>query len=397
MTTIVLKSGISVYTPLLLGEVRQYLQGGNKSGSFRAWIDNTMTTYPIELSAQDIAYIDISGSAPQSGVKSTIVGYSVPVLPIVNSQTSVADLYNADVSSYRAISVQITSTGTNTISWQGSNDNIAWYGINAQRVSTGSLVTSSSTADLYIAPVLYKYFRLRCTAWTSGIANAVVVLFSDPQGTNSVLATPSTNFPVIGSVAAGSAIGVTAPVRIGGSDGTNVRSILTDLSGSLTVGNSLKPTYTVSVQNAAPISVNYVVAALESGTTKIMRLRRIIIPNIGNATAAQKTVISILRTTAASTGGTTVTPALRDTSDSAYSGIAKTTNPTITSGTVLYQTSAYTPTTLGAFTPMIIDFAHPNMKAIIANVGIANGLAIRIDNGAAGYANLDIILEFTEE
>jgi hypothetical protein len=163
-------------------------------------------------------------------------------------------------------------------------------------------------------------------------------------------------------------------------------------------GNPNKSTYAISILNAAPVSANYILATIEAGASKILRLKRITIGNIGNATAAQKTVFSILRTTAASTGGVVNTPVLFDSTDSAYSGIARITSPTITAGTVLYQTSAYTPTTVGSFNQLVIDFTKLLfMKPITIAAGITNGIALRVDNGAAGYANLDLILEFTEE
>lgn len=164
---------------------------------------------------------------------------------------------------------------------------------------------------------------------------------------------------------------------------------------------SVRPTFNIYVQGAAPISASFNLAIIESGASPaITKLRRIIIWNPGNATAAQKTNFSIYRETTASSAGTAFTPIAHDSSDTAFTGVARITNPT--AGTLganpIYRFSLFTPAALAAFTPLVFDFTNNNLtKGLIIPTGITNGLLFRADNGAAGYANLDFTIELTEE
>ena len=142
------------------------------------------------------------------------------------------------------------------------------------------------------------------------------------------------NQVAVGAVSDAGAVGSTAPLMVAGSDGTLVRRLATDPTGGLVLGNPRKATYTLNLIGATPTSANYILAAIEAGASKTMRLRRVIIHQVGVFTAAARCVLSLLRTTAAATGGGAATPAPLEAADGAYSGLAKITNPAITAGTV---------------------------------------------------------------
>ena len=93
-----------------------------------------------------------------------------------------------DVTEYKTISLQLTGTWVGTVTFQGSNDNGAFYDIVAQ--NTTSLTTPySSTATvvgLWNIPVVYKYFRARVTTYTSGTFSGTAYGHKEDKALNSV-------------------------------------------------------------------------------------------------------------------------------------------------------------------------------------------------------------------
>ena len=173
-----------------------------------------------------------------------------------------------------------------------------------------------------------------------------------------------------------------------------------DTGGSLVQGTSSRPTYAVNTLTAAPTAANYTVLTIEAGAAKIPRLRRVIISHPGFGTAAAALTFEVIRTTAASSVGTVVTPSVYDTSvpDAAYSGVARSNGPTITAGTQITTFTIFQPATLpGAFTPVVFEFYGQNSKPLVIPTGVTNGLALRCINGNAGATGFCASLEFTEE
>ena len=205
------------------------------------------------------------------------------------------------------------------------------------------------------------------------------------------------NLVSVGAVAHGSAIGTTAPVMQGGSDGTNIRRVLVDLAGSPTIGNSAKRTYHQTVRGVAAASANYVLFAINAGASGIVRLRRIWILNPGMITAPALLQLELIRITAAASAGTTVTPPPAEAADAAFSGIMRTTNPTITAGTSLMSVDLWVPGAVGPFAPQLIIDQDLVAKDLTIAAGVTNGLALRAVNGGAGAASLSLRLTFTEE
>lgn len=178
------------------------------------------------------------------------------------------------------------------------------------------------------------------------------------------------------------------------------KSLITDNAGALTQGSSQKPTYGLDSLVGAPATANYVLLAIESGPTKITRVRRLVISNPGAGVAAALLTFELIRTTAAGSGGTTQVPPLYDTSgtDAAYSGICRKDGSTITAGTQLRTFSIFQPAVpAGVFSPFIYEFYGQIAKSLTIPAGTANGLAFRCINGNAGAANFAASFEFTEE
>lgn len=176
------------------------------------------------------------------------------------------------------------------------------------------------------------------------------------------------------------------------------KSLTLDSSASLTQGNSAKPTYSFSTLVAAPATANYVIMNFEAGATKTVRLRRLIISNPGAGVALAGLTFELIRTTAASSAGTTKTPAPHDTTSAAFSGVARTDGATITAGTQITTFTIVEPaTTAGAFTPAVFEFYGQMSQAITIPAGITNGLALRCINGNTGAAGFCASMELTDE
>lgn len=104
-----------------------------------------------------------------------------------------ADLIpSVDVSKYAYVSLQVTGTWAGVLSVQGSNDNSTWSAVNLQALTSGSSgVTSTiSINTLAVAPIFFKYLRVRMTSYTSGTANGAAYFSAtgpDSLGADTVL------------------------------------------------------------------------------------------------------------------------------------------------------------------------------------------------------------------
>jgi hypothetical protein len=83
-----------------------------------------------------------------------------------------------DVGLYRDISLQIVITGTNTTTFQASNDNSNWFSTTCVTVASGVTVPAQTTAanGLFHCPVAYRYFRAQITAFTSGSSTGTAII-----------------------------------------------------------------------------------------------------------------------------------------------------------------------------------------------------------------------------
>lgn len=159
--------------------------------------------------------------------------------------------------------------------------------------------------------------------------------------------------------------------------------------------NSDKATYAVNFNRDATAAMD--LCAIESGTTKIVRIRKIVITNPGIQGTAGLRTLSLIRTTTAGANNT-VTPPKLDSGDGAYSGIAasgRTGGDLGTAGTTILSIPVYVPTALAAFSPIVIEFGD-DAKAPTSIAGIANGLSLR-DSGAASAEKMCGFVIFTEE
>jgi hypothetical protein len=125
--------------------------------------------------SSDLATVDPTSKAIRvtsynsDGVEGT---REIPISIAVASISAEDDdiISSLNVSDYKFISLQLTGTWVGTVSFQGSNDNGTFYNIVSQDATTiGSPFSASVTANALVRiPVLFKYLRIRCTAYTSG-------------------------------------------------------------------------------------------------------------------------------------------------------------------------------------------------------------------------------------
>jgi hypothetical protein len=163
-----------------------------------------------------------------------------------------------DTTGYQSIAITITGpAATATIGFQTTNDRSSMTSITSNCAvfqtqtwaSPSTTLVNASAGTTAVTPVAGQWFRVVCTAYTSGVAGVVVVLRSTPMtlvgynaainvsaigGTATVATTPAGMMPVAGNIAPGTAP-TANPVLVGGIDNTAsgglTRRFLMDTSG----------------------------------------------------------------------------------------------------------------------------------------------------------------------
>ena len=117
---------------------------------------------------------------------------SLPIAIPLTDVTALNDdlLSSLDVSQYKFISLQLTGTWSGTVSFQGSNDGGTFYPIVTSNPSGGLANGESSTTEnrLVKIPTIYKFVRIRVTAYTSGIVEGVAYGHRDENSSGLIAA-----------------------------------------------------------------------------------------------------------------------------------------------------------------------------------------------------------------
>jgi hypothetical protein len=93
------------------------------------------------------------------------------------------DLISMDVAAYKWVTIQSTGTFVATLTFQFSNDGITWVTPNATfyDVAGGTFQNSVTlTGKFIMAPLSFRYFRVRTSTYTSGTPAVTVLLTSVP-------------------------------------------------------------------------------------------------------------------------------------------------------------------------------------------------------------------------
>jgi hypothetical protein len=161
------------------------------------------------------------------------------------------------------------------------------------------------------------------------------------------------------------------------------------------------PTYFALGEAVSIATANDHIMCLNAGASLKVRVLRIRIEQVANATAATVSRFQLYRTTtAAPTGGTAVTPNPLETSDAA-AGAAGRTLPTAkgTEATLLQSTAMVWRQAVGTTTAQVDDAwewtPSPWGKPLIIPAGTTNGLAIKNFSAVAG-ATVNVLFEFIE-
>ena len=118
------------------------------------------------------------------------VANSVPDVLTVNPVTAVNNdvIASFDASAYKFVSFQLTGTWVGTVKFQGSNDNGTFEDIVVQ--NTGVVLEPyvlSMTANGGVKiPVLFKWLRVRVTAYTSGSVTGTAFGYHDDANTGQI-------------------------------------------------------------------------------------------------------------------------------------------------------------------------------------------------------------------
>jgi hypothetical protein len=188
---------------------------------------------------------------------------------------------------YTTISVHLLqNSGAANVGLEQSNDGVTWQTMGGFVLSSGFLqatLTGNSTGQFLIYPAIARLFRITMGNPTGTVRGVVylrsgsILSFAQAMGSLAATATISGTPTVTasGPTAAGSAHGSNNPVQISGSDGTNVRRILTDTAGNTTVVGHVTTGATLipATSNRGPVLVG--AADLEQ------RAQRMVVDGLG--------------------------------------------------------------------------------------------------------------------
>lgn len=100
------------------------------------------------------------------------------------SLTATGDLFSTDMTGYESVTVQITSAGSATVSFETSNDNSTWVacaGFQPLNVGDGgAAITNAGAARMLMFRRTGRYFRARVSSYTSGTVTHTSVLSKNP-------------------------------------------------------------------------------------------------------------------------------------------------------------------------------------------------------------------------
>jgi hypothetical protein len=125
--------------------------------------------------SSDLATIDPVSKAVRATLYNSSGEEGTRELPVDINVSPVTEVGNdvissIDVTEFKFISLQLTGVWVGTVSFQGSNDNGTFYNVVSQDATSTTFPFSPirETNGLIKIPVIYKYFRARVTAYTSG-------------------------------------------------------------------------------------------------------------------------------------------------------------------------------------------------------------------------------------
>lgn len=209
---------------------------------------------------QPVVGYDTNGYA--MGLRVNARGHVVPSDQEIVSRSldRVGSIVLVETTGYNSVVVQLAGTWAGTQTFEVSNDGTSWNACAGWAVAGGAAPVTSATANgHWVLPCAGRFFRVRFSTYTSGIAAVNLVLKNQPAffptSSPSIAANSSVNLAqfgatavvnagVAGMAAVGGNIAVGSaptanPIPCGGWDGTNTRRVLLDATnGGVVLGSN---------------------------------------------------------------------------------------------------------------------------------------------------------------
>lgn len=160
--------------------------------------------------------------------------------------------------------------------------------------------------------------------------------------------------------------------------------------------------YTVIASTISVATSTDHILEIMAGSTLNVKIRRIRIEQLANATTAALDSFLLMRVTTAGTGGTAITPGKLDNSDSAAGCTAMTlpsskgSESTEIRRETLVMRQAFLTTAAQPEESIEWDFDRPRIKPLIIAAGTSNGICIKNGSAIAG-ATVIVYVELTEQ
>jgi hypothetical protein len=120
------------------------------------------------------------------GFQSLPIALNVADVSAINNDL----LSSFDVEKYKFVSLQLAGTWVGTVSFQGSNDNGTFYPV-ATSDPSGGLTTGDTSATsnrIVKIPTIFKYLRVRVTAYSSGTVEGIAFGHRDENSSGLIAA-----------------------------------------------------------------------------------------------------------------------------------------------------------------------------------------------------------------
>ena len=184
---------------------------------------------------------------------------SIATSPVTQVDNDVIDA--VDVSAYKWVSLQLSGTFVATVEFQGSNDNGTFYDITVQNpgVLLEPYTTTMTGVGLVKIPVLFKYLRVRVTAYTSGTVEGIALAYKESNDSGQISSTGT----IAGAV---SVTNLPATQTIDGSVAVSNFPASQAVSGAVSIvgASSLSPFYAIGTTGTNETSVSAAPSILRS-------------------------------------------------------------------------------------------------------------------------------------
>tara|TARA_R110000782_G_scaffold3228_1_gene11902 strand:+ start:6194 stop:7399 length:1206 start_codon:yes stop_codon:yes gene_type:complete len=119
----------------------------------------------------------------------TSIPVALPLTPVTVVDNDIIDSF--DASAYKFVSLQLTGTWVGEVKFQASANNGTWFDVASQNVGallSPYVISMTATGGVKI-PIMFKYLRVRVTAYTSGTIEGVAFGHKEDSNTGQISST----------------------------------------------------------------------------------------------------------------------------------------------------------------------------------------------------------------